>query len=62
MIRLTAALSRRYAWAATGKEIAETLLLLDDEARANGPRTALQEKLIDAYSAAARSRLGVERP
>ncbi|MFW6293350.1 MAG: hypothetical protein ACOC7V_13630, partial [Spirochaetota bacterium] len=60
MKHITAALSRRYAWIASPEEVAETLLLLDDDARSAGPRTVLQEQLIDVYSACARPRFVVE--
>jgi hypothetical protein len=50
MRQITAALAGRYAEAATPEEVAETFLELDEAARANGERTVLQDRLIDAYA------------
>ena len=50
MRQITAALAGRYAEAASPEEVAETFLELDEAARANGERTVLQDRLIDAYA------------
>ncbi|MFP4375298.1 MAG: hypothetical protein ACLFPO_13275 [Spirochaetaceae bacterium] len=50
MRQVTAALAARYAAAASAQEIGETLLSLDEAARADGKRTVLQDRLIDAFA------------
>jgi hypothetical protein len=50
MRQITAALAGRYAAAASAQEIGETLLALDEAARAEGERTVLQDRLIDAFA------------
>ena len=50
MRQVTAALAGRYAAAASPAEIGETLLVLDEAARADGERTVLQDRLIDAFA------------
>ncbi len=50
MRQVTAALAGRYAAASSPAEIGETLLVLDEAARADGERTVLQDRLIDAFA------------
>lgn len=49
MLAILAALATQYRAAADLEEIGETLFLLDETAREVGPRTRLQDRMIDLY-------------
>lgn len=50
MLAILAALAAQYRAAADLEEIGETLFLLDETAREIGPRTRLQDRMIDLYA------------
>lgn len=47
---LTAALAARYAELVSGDSLSETLFELDEMSRREGPRTVLQDRLLEAYA------------
>jgi hypothetical protein len=50
MLQVLAALARQHRESAPVEELGETLFLLDESAREVGPRTRLQDRMIDLYA------------